>query len=200
VKIFFGNKIIYINNSGSVNNVNAKAIFIASLNDLEKAYTQFINHEKAAEIIFYNENVESLKQWFKSMFTIIEAAGGLVLNEENEYLFIFRKGRWDLPKGKIEKGESIEVAAIREVEEECGVNNLSIIKQLPDTYHIYSLKDKIILKPTYWFLMKTNYNGNLVPQIQEGITKVEWVTKERVDELLINAYESINEVMNKIMI
>ena len=128
-------------------------------------------------------------------FTLIKAAGGLVFNHENELLMIFRNGKWDLPKGKLEKEESIEKCAIREVKEECGVDDLHIIKQLTDTYHTYELNDREILKHICWFKMKTAYNGKLVPQIKEGITKVNWVKRREIAEKLENSYGNIIELL-----
>ncbi len=124
-------------------------------------------------------------------FTLIKAAGGLVYNKENELLMIFRNGKWDLPKGKLEDAESIENCAIREVQEECGISNLQIIEKLADTYHIYKHNGKKILKRTFWFKMKTDFNGELVPQIEEGIIKVVWAKKDEIQEKLQNSYGNI---------
>ena len=107
---------------------------------------------------------------------------------------IFRNGKWDLPKGKLEVGENIKECAIREVQEECGVSGLSIINALQDTYHTYEINGKKILKRTYWFKMKTNFTADLIPQLEEGITKVEWVSKEGISTRLENSYENINEL------
>ena len=92
---------------------------------------------------------------FCSKFIMIEAAGGLVFNKDGHILMIFRNGKWDLPKGKLEIGESVEECAKREVEEECGIYGLDIIEKLLDTYHTYKLKGNKILKKTYWYKMNT---------------------------------------------
>ena len=149
-------------------------------------YKVYINN--SPEII--TENWES----FCANYMLIEAAGGLVYNDKNQLLMIFRNGKWDLPKGKLEVGENIEQCAIREVEEECGVNNLTIIKKITDTYHTYELKGKAILKRTYWHMMSSDFNGKLVEQIQEGITKVEWVNEEDIAKKLENSYVNIKEL------
>lgn len=198
MKVFFGDKIIHLVDSKTESLKPATIIWVSvpDLATLQTRYTKFISAEAEKEIAFYNENALMLQQWFMTMFKIIEAAGGLVMNDNHEYLFIFRKGKWDLPKGKIEEKETIEIAAVREVEEECGIDGLEIIKQLNTTYHIYPLKNEMVLKPTYWFEMKTDFKGALVPQTQEGITKVEWIKPEKVAALLPNAYESIREVMH----
>lgn len=128
---------------------------------------------------------------FQSYFEIEIAAGGKVSNLKNEVLFIFRYNKWDLPKGKLEKGESIERAAIREVEEECGVGELEIKRKLATTYHVYEGNSKLILKITYWFLMHTKYTGELAPQQEEGITAACFKNEEETTNALNNSYENI---------
>ena len=126
---------------------------------------------------------------------MIEAAGGLVFNKDGDILMIFRNGKWDLPKGKLEKEESIEKCAIREVNEECGIGDLQIVKQLTDTYHTYELNGRKILKRTFWFKMKTGYNRQLIPQTKEGITKAVWVKQHEIIEKLQNSYGNIIELL-----
>jgi ADP-ribose pyrophosphatase YjhB (NUDIX family) len=140
------------------------------------------------------ENFEVDWKQFKSLFKIEKAAGGKVFNLKNEVLFIYRFDKWDLPKGKLEKGESIEQCAIREVEEECGITNLTIEKQLETTYHIFERKEKIILKITDWFLMKTCFTGKLEPQVEEGIEKVVFKNEVETNEALKNTYENIKQL------
>lgn len=197
MKIFFEDRIIRLVDKKIENKFinDFQLVDINNQHELKKWVNDFLSNKSIKEIHFFYQNLTELKKWFFDCFTIIEAAGGLVMNDKAEFLFIFRKGKWDLPKGKIETDESINVAAIREVEEECGINNITILKQLPDTYHVYWLNNQLILKPTYWFLMKTSFIEKLIPQTEEGITKVEWVKKENINELMKNAYESIKEVM-----
>lgn len=128
-------------------------------------------------------------------YTLIEAAGGVVYNNINQILMIFRNGKWDLPKGKLEIGENIQECAIREVNEECGVRNLKIISELQMTYHTYEINGEAILKRTYWFRMYTSCTNNLIPQITEGITKVEWVNKEDIVSRLENSYGNIRDIL-----
>ncbi len=145
---------------------------------------------------------EPKKEWkaFKSFFKFIIAAGGTVFNENNELLVIHRLGKWDLPKGKLEKGEDIPTCAVREVEEECNVNGLKIESELPSTYHCYKTrKGRWALKRTYWYKMTTQYQGELVPQTEEGIEAVEWFGKDRIQEINQNTYNSIKEVVNSII-
>ena len=154
---------------------------------MSQKYKVFINNK--AKVI--TDNWEE----FCSKLTLIKAAGGLVYNQENKLLMIFRNGKWDLPKGKKEKGEEIESCAKREVQEECGVSNLEITEKLMDTYHIYTHKEKKVLKRTFWYKMKTDFDGELTPQTKEGITKVEWVMHEDLEEKLKNSYGNIRELL-----
>ena len=136
------------------------------------------------------------KSWedFKNHFTLIEAAGGFVLNEKKETLCIHRLGKWDLPKGKLEKNERIEECAIREVEEECGIQNLKITSPVFHTYHTYSLKGESILKRTHWYKMMTSTQG-LTPQTEEDITEVIWADSEKVKAIHNNTYPNIKLVL-----
>jgi ADP-ribose pyrophosphatase YjhB (NUDIX family) len=149
-------------------------------------YKVYINNRPE----FITDNWEG----FCAQYMLIEAAGGLVYNLDNQLLMIFRNGKWDLPKGKLESGENISQCAMREVEEECGVEELSIVKKLKSTYHTYKLNGKAILKRTYWFKMNSNYKSKLTPQLEEGITKVEWVSLSEVPLKLENSYGNIKEL------
>lgn len=144
-------------------------------------------------ITLYSTDLE--KDWssFLKNMKVIPAAGGLVLNPKKEILFIYRNDIWDLPKGWIEKGESTENAAIREVEEECGIYNLSIIKKLLTTYHIYFHKG-VNLKVTHWYLMTSDYNETLKPQLEEGITDVGFKNESEIIDVLSNTYANIKLV------
>ena len=144
---------------------------------------------ESARLIDIDEN-KLLKNFLKLLPNAI-AGGGKVYNEKGEVLFIYRNDKWDLPKGGAERKETIDQAAIREVEEETGVTGLSIIKPLEMTYHIFKRNGKHKIKVTYWFEMKTNYKGVLIPQEKEGITKVEWLTKKQIDVAMNNSYANI---------
>ncbi|MBL4939142.1 MAG: NUDIX domain-containing protein [Lutibacter sp.] len=139
----------------------------------------------------YCNNLEECWNVFQSKFKIQKAAGGKVMNTANEVLFIYRFNKWDLPKGKLEKDESIKECAIREVEEECGISNLVINKPLDTTYHIFKMKGETILKVTYWFSMTTNYSAKLTPQLEEGIVAVVFKNKKEANEALKNSYANI---------
>ncbi len=144
---------------------------------------------KAVHLIHKNED-KLLKKFLKLLPNVV-AGGGKAYNSKNEILFIYRNDKWDLPKGKAERKESIEETAIREVEEETGVEGLKITKPLPTTYHIFKRNGKHKIKVTYWFEMKTNFEGELFPQENEGITKVEWLDAEASQKALDNSYANI---------
>ena len=151
---------------------------------------QMLNLELAG-ICMVCSDLELCWNVFKNNFKIQKAAGGKVFNSKKEILFIYRFNKWDLPKGKLEKGETVEKCAIREVEEECGISNLMIENELETTYHIFERKEKTIFKITYWFLMTTNYIGTLTPQIEEGIEEVVFKNQQSTEQALDNSYANI---------
>ena len=128
---------------------------------------------------------------------MINASGGVVFNND-KLLMIFRNGFWDLPKGKMEPNESELESAIREVEEECGIDKLSVIKFLKNTYHTYVEDDQPILKKTSWYLMSSDSKKKLTPQKSEGISKAIWVSKNEISCKLDNSYENIKDLLNNI--
>lgn len=146
----------------------------------------------------YHQDIDKLWSDFKGFFRNIEAAGGIVLNTENKILFIHRLGKWDLPKGKIEVGESRELAAVREVEEECGIFDLELKEFINSTYHIYTERDgKKVLKTTYWFEMFYAGTGTPKPQIEEGISEVSWKTDGEIEsEILPSTFQNIKLILN----
>ncbi len=147
-----------------------------------------------SQIYLISENPEKLFELLQSKCKLIDAAGGLVKNNRSETLMIFRNGKWDLPKGKLEKNETPEEAGLREVEEECGIKKLSIVKTLEPTFHTYILKEKIVLKKTYWYEMFCADKKQLIPQIEEGITEVKWMSPNEVERAMGNTFLSIKDV------
>ena len=140
--------------------------------------------------LYHPDETKLLKLLLKKM-KVVTAAGGMVLNPKEEILFIYRNNRWDLPKGKTEKNESIEDSAIREVEEETGVRDLEIKKFITRTYHVFKRKGKLRLKETYWYEMYTEYDGDLVPEQSEGIKKAKWKNFEKSQKALQKSYANI---------
>ncbi len=154
-----------------------------------------LKKKSVSGVILFCKDLESSWKKFLDHFSVISAAGGLVTNKQHDILFIYRGRKWDLPKGRIEKNESIENTAIREVEEECGITNLSIRKFLLTTYHLFYQNKKNKLKETHWFLMDSDYQGTLTPQTEEGITKVVFKNREESQEALKNTYANIHLVL-----
>ena len=129
------------------------------------------------------------------VFKLVPAGGGVVTNEFDEVLLIFRRGKWDLPKGKRDKGETIEVCAVREVIEETGVVNVVLGEKVGDTWHLYVEKNKDIVKHTTWFRMTSTGNGKLVPQAEEDILEVKWVNPSELKPYMSNTYMAIKDVL-----
>ncbi len=152
---------------------------------------KLLTKKKINSIGVFSDEFELIINIFKKKFPEIIAAGGKVVNNKSEILFIYRNKKWDLPKGKAEKNENISQTAIREVKEETGIKNLSIIKPLEKTYHIFKRGSKNYLKTTYWFEMKSDYNGKFKPQKKEGITRVEWIGIENLSSILPKSYANI---------
>lgn len=149
------------------------------------------------ELVFSSTDIQWLFRFIASHFEPSEAAGGLVKNDKEQLLFIFRQGKWDLPKGHTEKNESIDETALREVEEECGIDRLKIIRALPTTFHVYELKkDRWIMKKSWWYLMHTTTTKNPSPQTSEQIELAQWFEKDYLEEIFRNTYGSVKEVVN----
>ncbi len=146
--------------------------------------------------LFHPDEEELFKELRKKLKLVI-AGGGLVYNDNKEILFIHRNGRWDLPKGKIEKKEDIEDCALREVEEETGVKGLTITRPLKITYHVFKRNGKFCLKETFWFEMRTSSTETLTPQKKEGIKKAKWLNFEKAQKALDKSYENIKMIFPK---
>ncbi len=160
-----------------------------------KTFYKNLSKGAAAHHVILTEHPKEVFKRVKESCQLIKAAGGLVRNAEGEYLFIFRNKRWDLPKGKLEKGEKMKEAALREVEEECGVVIFKNKEKLCRTYHIYELNNKVVLKKTNWYSMTVKGKPKLVPQKEEGITKAEWLNSDALSPILKNTYPLILDVL-----
>ena len=149
------------------------------------------------ELVLLTNDVKQLKKDFFSVFKIVPAAGGLVLNDKGQILMIFRRGHWDLPKGKIEAGETKKEAAVREVQEETGLINITLLKKLVTTYHIYRGRnsDRRIIKPSFWYLMFSS-DRKLIPQTKEDIEKAKWINYKEGLENLTPIYTNISAVIS----
>lgn len=164
---------------------------ISTGTDLFELFLQLEKQEVPMHVVVQNHDPEKLWQDFISHFDVKEAAGGVVLSGQGNILMIYRWEKWDLPKGKLEKGESIAEGALREVEEECGISGMEITKELATTYHTYRIGETPVLKRTYWYEMDLPGEPELSPQEEEDITEARWCSKNEVRERVKNTYGNI---------
>lgn len=200
ITIYFGDKPVYLCNelNPEIDEVrhHPDAVFIDELST--SAINSLLHEIKKpafhAGIILHDDFTKLKKNFFKH-FKLIQTGGGLVKNNSAEILLIFRRGKWDLPKGKIDEGETLEKCAIREVQEETGIKKLKIISKISITYHTYVEFGKHILKESHWYLMNAFEREELVPQIKEDITEIQWVKKEDLKKYLKNTFPTIKSVL-----
>jgi 8-oxo-dGTP pyrophosphatase MutT (NUDIX family) len=172
------------------------AVYIDELNaHTIKTMIHEMQQPKVHAGIFQYEDLEELKKAFCKKFTVIQAAGGLVKNNENKILMIFRRGKWDLPKGKLDKNEKLEDCAIREVEEETGLTNVKLLSPLIVTYHTYHEGTKFILKESHWFTMTISGEQKLTPQTDEDIFDIKWIGPGEVNSYLPKSFPLISDVI-----
>ena len=194
-KVFFNQKFILLTTDIISPKEDSPFFYVKFTN--KKFVVQMLKSKKVKMLYLYHSKEDKLWYYFLNMFKLIEAAGGLVRNlKTDHFLFIFRNKKWDLPKGRINKNEEVQKAAIREVEEETGVENLSIIKPLNTTFHIFKRNRKHRLKKTFWYLMETDYIGELTPETKEGIEKAIWIEKKLIVSLRSEMYQNINLVIS----
>lgn len=187
-KVFINDKPLILTNK--IEKETDFQIFLLESVDIHKLILKFY-HNKIEKAILYHPDEKLILKKLKERIQVNKAGGGLVKNSDGKVLFIYRNGKWDLPKGGVEKGENIENTAIREVEEETGVRDLQIVKKLLKTYHVFRRNNKFQLKVTQWYEMKTNYQGKLHAQQEEGIDQVEWLSPNEIEKALKNSYENI---------
>jgi 8-oxo-dGTP pyrophosphatase MutT (NUDIX family) len=200
IKIYFNDKPVYlcdeINEELKEILHHPDAVFMDEISNagIKSLLHEIVKEEFHAGVLL-NNNLKELKKAFFRSFTPIEAAGGIVENDKKELLFIFRLGKWDLPKGKVEKGEDIAVTAVREVEEETGVTNLTLKNKVGETYHTYNAFGKHFIKTTHWFYMTCPSEQEVKPQTEEDIAEVKWVKVKDIKAPLENTYPSIKDIL-----
>lgn len=177
-----------------LNDPNAVLYTPSSNRDLMKIPYLFEKNTNIKKLYIPSASEEITYKQICSAYKIINAAGGLVSNKRGDFLLIFRNGLWDLPKGKQEPGEDMRLAALREVEEECGIKDLEIKELLGVTDHCYRQDGTLILKHTYWYRMLYDNPTDLTPQVEEDIESAAWVAKSSLPKFLTNTYPSITEV------
>lgn len=191
--IYINEKALIITSALPANAINYQLVEAQDF-VFENFYRALVNNPQS---LFYiiTENPKMIFQNIKSSVRIIEAAGGFVINEHNKYLFIKRLGRWDLPKGKLELNEKKKDAAVREVEEECGIKIKKLGDKLLKTYHVYEIKGKIVLKISHWYAMEAKAKQKLIPQTEEDITEVKWFARKDFNIIRANTYANILDVI-----
>ena len=201
IKIYYGDKPVYLCDemNDSLNELlhHPDVVFIDELST--PAIKSLIHEVKKEDFhagIIWNKDFEKLSKAFFKHFTVLEAAGGIVQNADKEILFIYRRGKWDLPKGKIEKGESPETTAAREIEEETGVKELKLKKQVGTTYHLYDEFGKHILKISHWYYFTCSSKQELVPQTGEDISEVKWFKTQNIKTPTSNTYATIKDILH----
>lgn len=187
-KVFVNDKPLFLTNK--IQKETDFQLFLLDSIDISRLVVKMFNN-KVKKAYLYHPDEKEIMRKLKSKMPVNKAAGGLVYNKNGEVLFIFRNGKWDLPKGGIEKGEKRKAAAMREVEEETGVGKLTVTGKLPKTYHVFKRNGKYKLKVTHWYEMKSSFTGDFQPQIEEGIEKVAWLKPEEITEALQNSYQNI---------
>lgn len=187
-KVFVNDKPLFLTNE--ISKETDFQLFLLESIDIEQLIIKIFQNKIQKAILYHPDESEMMKT-LKAKIPVNKAGGGFVYNKKGEVLFIFRNGKWDLPKGGIEKGEDIEATAMREVEEETGVNQLRITNKLQKTYHIFKRNGKYKLKITHWFEMQSDFEGTPHGQLEEGIEKVAWLNPEQIKEALKNSYENI---------
>jgi 8-oxo-dGTP pyrophosphatase MutT (NUDIX family) len=187
-KVFVNDKPLFLTNQ--IFKETDFQLFLLESVDFKQLIVKYFQN-KIQKAYLYHPDEKEIMKVLKTKIPVNKAGGGLVYNKNGEVLFIFRNGKWDLPKGGTNKGEEIEGTAMREVEEETGVNGLSISRKLQKTYHIFKRNGVYKLKITHWFEMHSNYEGIPIGQAEEGIEKVEWKNPEQIKEALKNSYENI---------
>jgi ADP-ribose pyrophosphatase len=196
-KIFYNDRVVVLTDKITKSFEKNEGLFYKyqKNEELTELMSAFANFTQVQSLYVFHSNPDELLNKVKSGFTIVEAAGGVVKRKDGKLLAIYRRGKWDLPKGKVEKGEFYEQTAIREVKEECGLSNIKIRRRLLDTYHTYSEKGKNILKRTIWYEMELYGDEQPVPQQEEGITDFMWFDYQTVSEIMKNTFESLKDTI-----
>lgn len=197
-KVFINGNVLFIAEKPVKHLPGFKKVNVVSFekSDPFEKIIRLFDHQRGERLCYcvIGDDVPQMWRKFRKHYQLVVAGGGLVRNEKNKILFIFRNGKWDLPKGKTEPNEDIETTALREVQEECGIKHLIIIRHLTDTYHTYGSPFNRKLKKTVWFRMYSE-DKNLVPQVKEGITKIKWKKEQKLEKILENTFPSIMDVI-----
>ncbi len=178
---------------------------VVILNAAEATIDKFFKLiQQSKELVYQSvtlivEDKDAIETQIKNLYKVVKAAGGVVFNEEQKILMMYRLGKWDLPKGKRDDNEKAKQTAVREVEEECGIK-VQLSGKLCTTWHTYTMGTRKILKRTKWYRMNCTDESMMQPQTEEGIEKLEWMTEKEVQTALLNSYSSIRYVIDQLKV
>jgi 8-oxo-dGTP pyrophosphatase MutT (NUDIX family) len=178
-------------------------LFYIDDDEIHKSFNILTSNVSNGRVLNYgliSMNPEETFREFLDSYTVVQAAGGLVLNKENQLLTIKRNGLWDLPKGKIERHEDQRAAALREVMEETGLNMLNISDKVGETYHAYYEDEAVLLKETHWYMMNSSGKGKLKPQEEEGISEVKWADLVWFKGEEFQSYQSVRDIIARMLL
>lgn len=200
-KVFFNNKLVLLTEEFEISLFADQMLYLQyhDFDELHFVVELLERSDHLQGLMISHDDLDELWADFRSCFKEIDAAGGAVQNDQNEILFIHRRGMWDLPKGKLEDGEEPQEGALREVEEECGINDLVLGEHILNTYHTYHLDGFRILKRTYWYSMHSNAT-KFTPQLEEDINEVKWFSLEKLDWKVYKTFPSIELVIDSLAI
>jgi 8-oxo-dGTP pyrophosphatase MutT (NUDIX family) len=200
-KIYFNNKPLFIVDALSAEVEehlhHEETVFIDEFNShTVKAMIHEMEQPKIRRGVFLHGDIDAVLNCFKKKLSLVQAAGGFVYTADDHILLIFRRGKWDLPKGKLEENEDLETCAVREVVEETGIKNIQLLRPLCITYHTYHQFGEHILKESHWYLMRSTKEQSFIPQTGEDIDKCEWVPIDKLPAYMDNTHASILDVVN----
>ncbi len=195
-KVFFNERIVLLTDDFIRNFQVRYGLFYKyrGVEDMKELLDFYWKLKRIDTLFIFHYDIEELRERFKSCFQQVNAAGGLIRNDEGKYLIMKRRDKWDLPKGKVNRNETMEEAALREVAEETGLHDMEIVTPLLSTYHSYFIDETPILKRTSWFEMNYHGHDEPVPQFDEDITEIRWVNKENLTSITQNTYQAIVDV------
>ena len=158
---------------------------------------EYLEKSKSLGAIIEDVSPRGLQEELYAIYEPIDAGGGVVMNEHDAVLMIYRRGKWDLPKGKRDEGEDITACALREVSEETGLHKLKLEEKICETFHIYVQNRQNLLKHTVWYRMKGEANEKLVPQKEENIIEARWIAEKELSPIVFKSYEAVREVLHE---
>ncbi len=201
-KIYYNNKplILTTNSKKYIKNHIAGEGYLLLTGAFQRNFrlaTEHMDKPGTLGVIIEDESGKALIKELENIYEPIDAGGGVVFNEDKDILMIYRRGKWDLPKGKRDDGEKIEDCAIREVTEETGLKQLTLGDKICDTYHIYAQNNKNLLKHTVWYKMQGTKKEKTAPQKEENIVEARWVNEKALPPIVFKSYDAIKEVLKE---